>query len=63
MKAFKRYMALALVFALLVTGSILLMVECDTIKGTWLSCMGAFLCFGIALILGYIFDRKKLLPE
>jgi len=63
MKAFKRYMALALVFALLVAGSILLMVEFDTVKATWLSCVGAFLCFGIALILGYIFDRKKLLPE
>ena len=63
MKTIKRYIALFLVFGLLVTGSILLMLEFDTIEATWWSVVGAFLCFGIALILGYVFDRKKLLPE
>ena len=63
MKAIKRYMALAIVFLFIGTGCILLMLDFPTIKATWWSVVGAFLCIGAGLALGHVFTRNKLLAE
>lgn len=63
MKTVKRYIALCLVFIPIVAGVLLLIVDFDTVKATWLSIGGAIICIGAGLVLGHVFDRKKLLPE
>ena len=56
-------MALAIVFLLIVAGVLLLIVDFDTVKATWLSIGGAIICITIGLVLGHVFDNKNLLPE
>lgn len=63
MRAIKRYMALAIVFLFIGAGCILLMLDFPTIKATWWSVIGAFLCIGAGLVLGHIFSRNKLIAE
>lgn len=63
MKTVKRYMALAIVFLPIVAGVLLLIVDFDTVKATWLSIGGAIICIGAGLVLGHFFDNKHMLPE
>jgi hypothetical protein len=63
MKAIKRYMALAAVLLFIMAGCILLMIDCDTVRATWMNVGGAFICIGIGLVLTHVFKNKNLLPE
>ena len=63
MKTIKQLSALAIVFLLIVAGVLLLIVDFDTVKETWLSIGGAIICITIGLVLGHVFNNKNLLPE
>ena len=63
MRTIKRYMALIAVFVFIMGGCVLLALDFETVKATWLSIGGAFISIGIGLVLGHVFDRKHLLPE
>jgi len=63
MKAIKRYLALAIVFLFIGAGCILLMLDFPTLKATWWSVIGAFLCIGAGVALAHVFINKNMLPE
>ena len=63
MKTIKRYMALAIVFLLIVAGVLLLMLDYDTTTMKWLTIIGAAISFAAGICLGKVFDRHNLLPE
>ena len=63
MKAIKKYMALAAVLAVIALGCIMLMVDYDTIMAAWMGLIGAAVCIGAGIRLGYWLDHKNLLPQ
>jgi len=54
---------LCIVYALIVAGVLLLIVDTDTIKAAWLTLAASLVCFGAAITLAYVFHRNNLLPE
>ena len=54
---------LCIVFALIVAGVLLLIVDCDTIKAAWLTLGASLVCFALAIVLAHVFHRNNLLPE
>jgi uncharacterized membrane protein len=54
---------LCIVYALIVAGVLLLIVDCATIKAAWLTLAASLVCFGAAIVLAHWFHRNNLLPE
>lgn len=54
---------LCIVFALIVAGVLLLIVDCATIKTAWLTLAASLVCFGAAIVLAHVFHRRNMLPE
>lgn len=63
MRAIKRYGALAIVLVCIGAGSLLLMFDYDTDTTKWAAIISAIMFFGSGLGLGYLFNRKNVLPE
>ena len=63
MKQFKAYARLALIFALIGLGAILLAFDYDTTGKTWMAVGSASVCIAAGLYLRRIFDKHGLLPE
>jgi membrane-bound ClpP family serine protease len=63
MKTIKKHLLLCLCIALIAVGAILLMLDYKTILTAWIGLAGSAICFGSGLYLGFMFDRKKMLPE
>lgn len=63
MKTIKRYLALALVLALIGAGCILLTMDYETLTSAWVALAGAFVFFAAGIGLGYVFNNKGMLPE
>ena len=56
-------MALCLVLVCIGAGDLLLMFDYDTTTMKWLAIIGAAISFAAGLYLGFMLDRKNLLPE
>ena len=54
---------LCIVFALIVAGVLLLIVDTATIKAAWLTLAASLVCFALALVLAHVFHRRNMLPE
>lgn len=63
MRTIKRYMALFLALALIGTGCILLTLDYGTVASAWAGLACALVCLTGGLVLGLLFDKKKMLPE
>ena len=63
MKTTKKYMALFIVLACIGVASMLLMFDYDTATTKWAALTGSVVFFGAGIGLGYLFNRKNLLPE
>lgn len=63
MTTVKRYMALCLVFSLIVAGVLLLIVDCESVKGAWLTLSASLVCLAMAVVLARVFNRRNMLPE
>lgn len=63
MKTIKRYMALALVFAMIGAGFTLLAMDYETLTTSWVALAAAFVFFAAGIGLGYVFNRHNMLPE
>ena len=63
MRAIKKHMALAIVMALAMAGGLLLAFDYETAFSKWTAIIGAAVLFTSAAVLGFYFDRKKMLPE
>jgi len=63
MKRTKQFLALCLVLALIGIGGILLMLDYDTNAAKWVAIIAAVISFAAGLSIGYVLDRKHLLPE
>ena len=56
-------MALFLALALIGTGCILLTLDYGTVASAWAGLACALVCLTGGLVLGLLFDKKKMLPE
>ena len=63
MKGIKRYGALAIVLACIGIGALLLMFDYDTATTKWAALISSLMFFGAGIGIGYLFNRKNLLPE
>ena len=63
MKTIKKHLLLCLCIELIAVGSLLLMLDYDTMRSAWLGLAGAAAFFGAGLWLGFVLDRKKMLPD
>lgn len=54
---------LCIVFALIVAGVLLLIVDTETVKSAWLTLAASLVCFGAAIVLAHVFHRRNMLPE
>ena len=63
MKQFKQYVYLFIVLALIGAGLMLLIVDSENVEASWKAIGAALVCFAAGLYLGFMFDRKNLLPE
>ncbi len=63
MKKFKAYARLALIFALIGLGAILLAFDYKTTGASWLAVGCSSVCIAAGLWLRHIFDKHGLLPE
>jgi membrane-bound ClpP family serine protease len=63
MKQYKKYLAMAAALLLIIVGGSLLMVDYETVKSAWLGLIGGLMFMGAGAVLGYVLDKKKMLPE
>ena len=63
MKSIKQFAALAVVLTCIGVASLLLMFDYDTATTKWVALTSSVVFFGAGIGLGYLFNRKNLLPE
>lgn len=54
---------MAAALLLIIVGGSLLMVDYETVKSAWLGLIGGLMFMGAGAVLGYVLDKKKMLPE
>lgn len=59
----KKYAALCLCIVLIAGGALLLMLDYKTMRSAWMGLVGAAAFFTAGLWLGFVLDRKKMLPD
>lgn len=59
----KKWIALCMLLAVIITGGILLAIDYDTVNDAWMGLLGAALCFAGAWWLTYYCRKHNLLPE
>lgn len=63
MKTIKKYLALVLVLTCIGCGGILLSLDYSTLSHAWCGILGAVVYFTAGICLGYLFDKKEMLPK
>ena len=63
MQTLKRYLGFVLVLAVITLGGCVLGYDYKTDEEAVWGIIGAFTCFGIGALLGWLLNRKHLLPE
>ncbi len=63
MQTLKRYLGFILVLAIITIGGCVLGYDYKTDEQAMCSVAGAFACFALGIVLGWLLNRKNLLPE
>jgi len=51
------------IFTLIGFGGVLLMLDYQSLLTAWFGLIGAFVCIAGGIVLGYVLNRKEMLPE